>query len=143
MPDMTSVPNETLTLKAVAAEARRPEPGLPAAARAPDMPAYPPAPAKSARHMVSDDQLQAIKAHRSGIEHPLLWASIGVCLGSATGSLSALSAFLRGGGLTVEGFVQNMCFFSSLLAALILMVIHLPRRRDFHRLVDGLRGREG
>ncbi len=26
MPDMTSVANETLTLKAVAAEARRPEP---------------------------------------------------------------------------------------------------------------------
>ncbi len=127
MPDMTSVANETLTLKAMAAEARRPETVVPM---------------RPLRHAVSDDQLEALKMHKTGIEQPLLWAAIGVCLGSATGSLSALNAFLKGGVLTVEGFVQNMCFFSSLLAALILLVIHLPRRREFHRLVDGIKGRE-
>ena len=132
MPDMTSVANETLTLKAVAAEARRPEPQP-----------VTQLPVKAARHAISDDQLEALKAHKSGVEQPLLWITIGICLGSATGSLAALNTFLKGGGLTIEGFVQNMFFFSSLLAALILAVIHLPRRKDFHRLVDALRHREG
>ena len=127
MPDMTSVPNETLTLKAVAAEARRPEAVVPA---------------RAARHSVSDDQLESLKSHKTGVEQPLLWAAVGACVGSATGSLTALNAFLKSGALTVEGFVQNMCFFSSLLAAVILLVIHLPRRRDFHRLVDGIRARD-
>lgn len=132
MPDMTSVPNETLTLKAMAAEARRPEPATPVQLAT-----------KTTRHTVSDDQLEAIKAHKAGIEQPLMWAAIGICLGSATGSLSALNVFLKGGVLTIDGFVQNICFFSSLMAALILAVIHLPRRKDFHRLVDAIRHRDG
>lgn len=98
-------------------------------------------PSKALRHIVSDEQLEALKAHRGGIEQPLLWASLGVCAGSATGSISALGRFLAGGVLTMEGFVQNICFFSSLIAAVVLVVVTLPRRNDFARVVDQLRSR--
>lgn len=143
MPDM-SVANETLTLKTVAAEARRPEPApAPTPAAAPASSAsvtqLPPRPS---RHAVSDEQLDALKSHRAGIEQPLLWVTIGICIGSATGSIAALDTFLKTGALSVEGFVQNMFFFSSLLAAIILLVVHTPRRKDFHRLVEGLRSRD-